>query len=84
MNIGELMAWPVGYSLEEWEKELKRRKCVEKKIRKLSVEIDGETQSLEVLKDEIGSERWMKHNNRLFNLLMKRDRLIKEEEERGC
>lgn len=79
MTIEELMAWDTKkFSLEEWEAEVKRRKLIDKKIRKLSDEIDGEVQSLEVLKDEIGSDRWMKHNNRMFNLIGKRDKLMRE------
>lgn len=81
MTISELMMMPVGVTLEEWENTLKERKKVVKRIRKLSDEIDGEAQSLEVLKDEIGSERWMKHNTRLFNLTAKRDKLIEENKE---
>lgn len=80
MTIHELLTMPVGYLPDEWEKELKRRKNVEKRVRKLSDEIDGEVESLEVLRDELGSERWNKHNNRLYNLIAKRDRLLKEME----
>ena len=80
MTIQELLMMPVGYLPEEWEKELVRRKKVEKRVRKLSDEIDGEVESLEVLRDEIGSERWSKHNNRLFNLIAKREVLIAEME----
>ena len=71
---------PVGYLPDEWEKELQRRKKVEKRIRKLSDDIQWEELSLDVLKDEIGSERWMKHNNRMYNLIAKRDMLVKEVE----
>ena len=78
MTMHELLTMPVGVLPDEWEKELKRRKNVEKRIRKLSDEIDGEVESLEVLWDELGSERWHRHNNRLYNLIAKRDRLLKE------
>lgn len=69
---------PVGYSLDDWEKELHRRKRIYKRIRKLSDDIQCEEDSLGVLRDEIGSERWMKHNNRMYNLIVKRDKLLKE------
>jgi len=80
MTIQELLMMPVGYLPDEWEKELQRRKKVEKRIRKLSDDIQWEELSLDVLKDEIGSERWMKHNNRMYNLIAKRDMLVKEVE----
>lgn len=81
MTLDELVRMPVGMSLEEWKKELTRRKGVNRKIRKMSEEIDFLVDGLEVLRGEVGSERYMKKYNRLFNLLAKRDRLLDEAKE---
>lgn len=81
MTLDEMLMMPVGMTIEEWKAELKRRKTIKKKIGKLSIDIDFEVDALTVLKDEIGSERWMKHNSRMYTLIAKRDRLLKESEE---
>ena len=80
MTLDELVRMPVGMGLDEWKSELKRRKAINKKIGKYSEEIDFEVDALNVLKDEIGSPRWLKHNTRLFTLIAKRDKLLKEAE----
>ena len=81
MTIQEMLSMPVGMTTDEWKNELLRRKKVEKKIGKLSNDIDFETDALNLLHDEMGSDRWMKHNNRLYSLVAKRDALIKEASE---
>lgn len=43
------------------------------RIAKLGVEIDSAADTLREMK--IGSPEWMKQNDRLFNLIAKRDRL---------
>lgn len=80
MTIQELLMMPVGMSPKEWEAELIRRKGINRNIRKLSEDIDFECDVLEILRDEMGSPRWMKHNNRLYRLVAKRDKLLKESE----
>lgn len=44
------------------------------KIDKLGYEIDASADKLRKLK--LGSDAWLKENNRLFNLIAKRDRLL--------
>jgi hypothetical protein len=46
------------------------------RIEKLGADIDSCADALRKLK--IGCPEWMKTNNRLFNLIAKRDRLLEE------
>jgi len=80
MTIQELMAMPIGFSPDEWKEELNRRKKIQRKIAKLNDDICWEEDALKALNDEIGSDRWMKHNNAMYNKIVKRDELIKEME----
>lgn len=61
MTITEALSIPKGMIFEEYEKLLKDKKKLEKQIAKASSEIDFEVDSLEVLSDEIGSDRYNKH-----------------------
>lgn len=61
MTLKELFRIPKGMSLEEYESLLKKKQKLEKRIRKASYTIFDEADSLEVLSDEVGSERYNKH-----------------------
>ena len=61
MTIAEALNIPKGMDFEEYEKLLKDKQKLEKQIAKASMEIDFEVDSLEVLEDEKGSERYNKH-----------------------
>ena len=61
MTLAEALAIPKGMKFEEYEKLLKDKQKLEKQIAKASAEIDFEIDSLEVLADEAGSERYNKH-----------------------
>lgn len=61
MTIAEALSIPKGMDFEEYEKLLKDKQKLEKQIAKASSEIDFEVDSLEVLADEVGSERYNKH-----------------------
>lgn len=61
MTMAEALSIPKGMNFEEYEKLLKDRKKLEKQIAKASSDIDFEVDSLEVLSDEVGSERYNKH-----------------------
>lgn len=73
MTLEELLAMPVGIDLNEYQNLLKEKKRLEKQIAKASNEIYNEEDSLEILADEIGSERYNKH------LAMKQKAEIKRE-----
>ena len=61
MTIAEALSIPQGMNFEEYEKLLNDKQKLEKQIAKASMEIDFEIDSLEVLSDEVGSERYNKH-----------------------
>ena len=61
MTLKEALSIPMGMDFIEYEKLLKDREKLEKKIKTLSNKILIEEDSLEVLADEIGSERYNKH-----------------------
>lgn len=68
MNLGEFLACPKGMDLEEYDKLLNRKKKLEKKAYRISSEIDFELDALDVLENERGSVRWMKHAVRMKEL----------------
>lgn len=61
MTLAEALSIPKGMTFEEYEKLLKDKKKLENQIRKTSDTIDSEELSLEILSDEVGSERYNKH-----------------------
>jgi cell division septum initiation protein DivIVA len=61
MTITEALSIPKGMDFEEYEKLLKDKQKLEKQIAKASDTIQSEVDSLEVLSDEVGSERYNKH-----------------------
>lgn len=61
MTIAEALSIPKGMDFEEYGKLLNDKQKLEKQIAKASKDIDFEVDSLEVLSDEVGSERYNKH-----------------------
>lgn len=61
MTIAEALSIPKGMDFEEYGKLLKDKQKLEKQIAKVSDTIQSEVDSLEVLSDEVGSERYNKH-----------------------
>lgn len=61
MTITEALSIPKGMKFEEYEKLLKDKQKLEKQIAKASDTIQSEVDSLEVLSDEVGKERYNKH-----------------------
>lgn len=61
MTLAEALSIPKGMNFEEYEKLLKDKQKLQKQIAKASDTIQSEVDSLEVLADEVGSERYNKH-----------------------
>ena len=61
MTITEALSIPKGMYFEEYGKLLNDKQKLEKQIAKASDTIQSEVDSLEVLSDEVGSERYNKH-----------------------
>ena len=61
LTFAEFLAMPKGMDFKEYDKLLNNKRKLEKRITKLSEDIDSEEDSLEILADEIGSERYNRH-----------------------
>lgn len=61
MTIHELLAMPKGMNIGNYEKLLAEKRKLERKIQRESSTIFNEEDSLNVLADEVGSERYNKH-----------------------
>ncbi len=61
LTFAEFLAIPIGMDFKEYEKLLNDKRRLEKRIGKLSEDIDSEEDSMEILADEIGSERYNRH-----------------------
>lgn len=61
MTISELLAMPKGMRFEEYESLLKEKERLKKQIKKASDTIFDEDDSLAILANEVGSERYNKH-----------------------
>ena len=77
MTIQDLLNMPVGMTPEQWDDELKRRKRIELKLSRLSMKRDSLEDKLDVLSDEIGSERYNKTKAELDTVLSNIENLRK-------
>lgn len=73
MTLHEFLLKPIPMSLEEYEKILKEKHRLENQITRESNKIFDEEDALEILADEVGSERYNEH------LAMKQKAIIKRE-----
>ena len=75
MTLSEFLSMPKGMKLDEWEAELKRRNKINNQLRKLNTEYYDLLDALDVLKDEIGSDRYNKKKSRLSEVEAKIEKL---------
>lgn len=75
MTIQDLMRMPKGMKPDEWEAELKRRNKINNQLRKLTTERYDLLDALNILKDEIGSDRYNKKKSRLSDVEAKIEKL---------
>ncbi len=61
LTFAEFLAIPIGMDFKEYEKLLNDKRKLEKQITKISNDIYSEEDSLEILADEKGSERYNRH-----------------------
>ena len=76
MKLSEFMNIPVGMSIKEYESLLEERNKLEKQIRKASNKIYDEEDSLQVLADEVGSNRYNEHMKSKLKWENKRDKAL--------
>lgn len=74
MTLQELMAWPSGMTLEEYQKHLASERRRVRRINKIADQIQECEDALFVLEDERGSERWNRWNDKLTSLRGKMER----------
>jgi len=65
MTIDELLRWPKGMSLEEYQRQLRKEKRKKNRLWKLIEEQYDLEDALQVLEDEKGSERYNRKAQRL-------------------
>ncbi len=75
MTIQDLLRMPRGMKPDEWEAELKRKDKINNQLRKLNTERYDLLDALDVLKDEIGSDRYNKKKSRLSEVEAKIEKL---------
>lgn len=75
MTLSEFLSMPKGMKHDEWEAELKRRNKINVQLRKLNTERYDLLDALDVLKDEIGSDRYNKKKSRLSDVEAKIEKL---------
>ena len=75
MTLSEFLSMPKGMKPDEWEDELKRKNKINKQLRKLNTERYDLLDALDVLKDEIGSDRYNKKKSRLSEVEAKIEKL---------
>lgn len=75
MTLSEFLSMPKGMKPDEWEAELKRRNKINSQLRKLNTERYDLLDALDVLKDEIDSDRYNKKKSRLSDVEAKIEKL---------
>ena len=58
MTIEEVLSWPTGMTFEEYKQSLAKLKRQQRQLYNLSIKRDELEDALDILKDEVGSERW--------------------------
>lgn len=75
MTLSEFLSMPKGMKPDELEAELKRKNKINNQLRKLSTERYDLLDALDVLKDEVGSDRYNKKKSRLSEVEAKIEKL---------
>ena len=75
MTLSEFLSMPKGMKPDELEVELKRKDKINNQLRKLNTERYDLLDALDVLKDEIGSDRYNKKKSRLSEVEAKIEKL---------
>lgn len=75
MTLSEFLSMPKGMKPDEWESELKRKNKINNQLRKLNAERYDLLDALDVLKDEVGSDRYNKKKSMLSDVEAKIEKL---------
>ena len=77
MTLTEFSQMPKGLTMPQYEKLLQEKKRLEKQVKKYSGLIDFEADSLDILKDEAGSDRHKKHFEQMQHYTTEREKALK-------
>ena len=75
MTLSHNLSMPKGMKPDEWEAELRCKDKINNQLRKLNTERYDLLDALDVLKDEIGSDRYNKKKSRLSEVEAKIEKL---------
>lgn len=75
MTLSEFLSMPKGMKPDEWKAELRCKDKINNQLRKLNTERYDLLDALDVLKDEIGSDRYNKKKSRLSEVETKIEKL---------
>ena len=78
MTLTELLSMPKGVTVEEYERLLKQKENLYRRISGLTEKILTEEDSIFVLSDEVGSDRYNKHVEAKKKFEDKRTKLLQE------
>lgn len=78
MTFEELLNMPKGMSIEEYTKLLKKQKRIKNRLGKVSNLIYDEEDSLDILSDEIGSDRYNRHLKKKQELENEKVKLLEQ------
>lgn len=75
MTLSEFLSMQKGMKPDEWEAELRCKDKINNQLRKLNTERYDLLDALDVLKDEVGSDRYNKKKSRLSEVEAKIEKL---------
>ena len=78
MTFEELLKMPKGMDIEEYNKLLKKQNRIKNRLTKVSKLIYDEEDSLEILSDEMGSDRYNRHLEKKQELENEQVKLLKK------
>lgn len=78
MTFEELLNMPLGMSIEEYTKLLKKQKRIKNRLTKVCNLIYDEEDSLDILSDEIGSDRYNRHLKKKQELENEKVKLLEQ------
>ena len=78
MTLEEMLKIPKGMDIEEYNKLLKKQKRIKNRLTKVSNLIYEENDSLDVLTDEIGSDRYNRHLEKKQELENEQAKLLEQ------
>ena len=81
MTLVELIAWNGKIPLQQYEVLLQKLESKRKALRRALEAVYSEEASMDVLKDEKGSERWQRHEKAYQTALKRAEKLKKEIED---